>query len=200
MMMACPRGLPRVDRPYALIPKIAITACYPFAVIGLLLILAIGLLMAAVEAVPRLRAGMRRRRAAGLEARPAKFPANSLFCLLAGNLNSLLAGQGTRFKPLISHSIIGWTWHFSGTNKKIPVISRVAGNCRRRPQRADLRLSLLAQRPGKAQLVAVGIADVEKSLTPFGITRCSGRAVAGGGEAGMQSVDVAVVKDHPPPP
>src|SRR4051794_19555070 len=55
-------------------------------------------------------------------------------------------------------------------------------------------------RPGKAQLVPVGIGDVEKALAPFGVARRAVGPASGGDEPGVEGVDIVVVEDQPPPP
>src|SRR5580700_2371757 len=54
--------------------------------------------------------------------------------------------------------------------------------------------------PGEAQLVAVGIADVEEALAPRRITRRGLRPAAGGEEAVVKPIDIAVVEDQSAPP
>src|SRR3984893_18341593 len=54
--------------------------------------------------------------------------------------------------------------------------------------------------PGEAQLVAVGIGDVEEALAPCRITRRGIRPAAGGKEAAVKPIDIAVVEDQPAPP
>src|SRR5262249_45659847 len=107
-------------------PKIAMRACYRLAMIGLMLTCLMGLLMQADAAMP-LRRGERLCAVAGPVTRPAQFPASSLLCRLAGNLNSLLVDQRTRFNLLIWHGIIGRISHICGTNKKIPLFRGLQG-------------------------------------------------------------------------
>ena len=44
----------------------------------------------------------------------------------------------------------------------------------------------LAQRPGKAELMAVGVGDVKKALAPGRVARCGIGQVAGGDQAGVE--------------
>src|SRR6266850_1096160 len=57
-----------------------------------------------------------------------------------------------------------------------------------------------SQRPSEAELVAVGIGQVEEPLTPFGIARRGVRVATGRYQAGIQPVDVGNVEDQAPPP
>src|SRR5216683_584721 len=54
--------------------------------------------------------------------------------------------------------------------------------------------------PGEAQLVTIGIGDVEEALAPFRVARRGIRPAAGGEEAPVEPIDIAVVEDQPAPP
>jgi len=57
-----------------------------------------------------------------------------------------------------------------------------------------------SQRPGEAELVTIGIGQVEEPLAPFGIARRRIWAVAGRDHSRMEGVNVGVVEDHASPP
>src|SRR5260370_41980996 len=78
---------------------------------------------------------------------------------------------------------------------------------RRRREWADnpaipdrINACLASEGPGEAQLVAVGIGDVEEALAPCRITRRGLRAAAGGDKAPVGPVDDGAVEDQPAPP
>ena len=58
----------------------------------------------------------------------------------------------------------------------------------------------LAQRPCEAELMAVGISQMEIALTPFGVAGCGGGPVAGSQRTLMTSIDVIDVEDDAAPP
>src|SRR6266704_3349290 len=64
----------------------------------------------------------------------------------------------------------------------------------------DRRRRLVSERPGKAQLMPVGVGDVEKTLAPFGIARRAVGPAAGGDQPGMKRVDIGVVQYEAAPP
>ena len=56
------------------------------------------------------------------------------------------------------------------------------------------------QRPGKAELVTIGIGQVEEPLAPFGIAGRRLWAIAGRNHSRMEGVNVGAVEDHASPP
>jgi hypothetical protein len=52
------------------------------------------------------------------------------------------------------------------------------------------------ERPSEAQLMAVGIGDMEEALAPFRVARRRLDAVAGGDQSGIEPVHIRVVEDH----
>lgn len=60
--------------------------------------------------------------------------------------------------------------------------------------------SLMGQRPGEAQLMPVGISDVEEALPPGGITWRIMRVQAQRERAPIKGIDVIHVQNNPPPP
>src|SRR5262249_3978572 len=67
-----------------------------------------------------------------------------------------------------------------------------AAEPRPRPEVIALTLS---QRPGKAELVAVGIGQMKEALAPFGVARRRLRTVARRADAGVQRVYVGIIED-----
>ena len=57
-----------------------------------------------------------------------------------------------------------------------------------------------SQRPSKAELVTIGIGQVEEPLAPFGIAGRRIWAVARRDHSRMEGVNVGVVEDHASPP
>src|SRR5579859_7837378 len=72
-----------------------------------------------------------------------------------------------------------------------PEHQRDAANCLARAQ---------SERPGKADFVAVWVGDVKEALAPGGVARRALGAIAGGDQASVEGVDIAVVEDRPAPP
>ena len=56
------------------------------------------------------------------------------------------------------------------------------------------------ERPGEAQLVAVRVGDVEEALAPRRVARRGIGPNPGGGQAGVEGIDIGVVEDQPAPP
>src|SRR3984893_16725539 len=56
------------------------------------------------------------------------------------------------------------------------------------------------ERPSEAQLMAVGIGNMEEALAPFCVARRRLDPVPGGGQPGIEPVHIRVVEDHAAPP
>jgi hypothetical protein len=56
------------------------------------------------------------------------------------------------------------------------------------------------QRPSEAELVAVGVIEVEEALTPFGVVRHGGWLVSRCERTVVKCVNIGDVKNYPPPP
>src|SRR5262249_189436 len=57
-----------------------------------------------------------------------------------------------------------------------------------------------SQRPGKAELVTIGIGQVEEPLAPFGIAGLRIGAIAGRDHSRMEGVNVGAIEDYASPP
>jgi hypothetical protein len=56
------------------------------------------------------------------------------------------------------------------------------------------------ERPSEAQLMAVGIGNMEEALAPFRVARRRLDRIAGSDQSGIQPVYIRVVEDHAAPP
>src|SRR5205823_10931815 len=62
------------------------------------------------------------------------------------------------------------------------------------------KASLSSQRPCEAQLMTIGVRQMEEALAPFGVAWRGVRTIADRQHAGVERVHVGMIKDDAPPP